>query len=152
MSSSSGARSYESRPGIAAENPAGRAAQLEPPAEFAAGLEQVTPVLSVESLRFAWPGADAPCIDRGAAFKIGDAGNPDGGAAIARERNLWGVSDEAYEDVVFNGEHISIASLKGMAESMLCRMRASCAASARSCAAAIAAGWHATDSEAAPRS
>jgi aspartate aminotransferase len=50
--------------------------------------------------------------------------NPSGGiltradleklAQIARDRNLWVVSDEAYEDVVFNGEHVSIASLPGM--------------------------------------
>ena len=30
---------------------------------------------------------------------------------IARDRNLWVVSDEAYEDVVFEGEHVSPASL-----------------------------------------
>lgn len=35
-------------------------------------------------------------------------------AAIARERNLWVLSDEAYEDVLFDGEHVSIASLPGM--------------------------------------
>ncbi|HYE87559.1 MAG TPA: pyridoxal phosphate-dependent aminotransferase, partial [Vicinamibacterales bacterium] len=35
-------------------------------------------------------------------------------AAIARDRNLLVVSDEAYEDVVYKGEHISIASLPGM--------------------------------------
>jgi len=35
-------------------------------------------------------------------------------AAIAREHDLWVVSDEAYEDVVFDGEHVSIASLPGM--------------------------------------
>ena len=50
--------------------------------------------------------------------------NPSGGvltradverlAGIARDRNLWVVSDEAYEDVVFEGEHVSIASLPGM--------------------------------------
>ena len=50
--------------------------------------------------------------------------NPSGGvltradlerlAQIARDRNLWVVSDEAYEDVVYEGEHISIASLPGM--------------------------------------
>jgi aspartate aminotransferase len=50
--------------------------------------------------------------------------NPSGGvltkadlerlADIAKKRNLWVVSDEAYEDVVYNGEHISIASLPGM--------------------------------------
>jgi aspartate aminotransferase len=37
-------------------------------------------------------------------------------AAIARERNLWVISDEAYEDVIFDGEHLSIASLPGMYE------------------------------------
>src|SRR5262249_13249961 len=35
-------------------------------------------------------------------------------AGIARDRNLWVLSDEAYEDVVFDGEHVSIASLPGM--------------------------------------
>jgi len=35
-------------------------------------------------------------------------------AAIARDRNLLIVSDEAYEDVVYKGEHISIASLPCM--------------------------------------
>jgi aspartate aminotransferase len=52
--------------------------------------------------------------------------NPSGGvltradlerlAQIAKDRNLWVVSDEAYEDVVYNGEHVSIASLPGMYE------------------------------------
>jgi aspartate aminotransferase len=37
-------------------------------------------------------------------------------AAIARAHDLWVVSDEAYEDVVFDGEHISIASLPDMYE------------------------------------
>ena len=50
--------------------------------------------------------------------------NPSGGvltrqdieqlAELARDRNLWVVSDEAYEDVVYKGEHVSIASLPGM--------------------------------------
>src|SRR5207302_4750539 len=35
-------------------------------------------------------------------------------ASIARERDLWVVSDEAYEDVVYEGEHASIASFAGM--------------------------------------
>ncbi|HWI20559.1 MAG TPA: pyridoxal phosphate-dependent aminotransferase [Vicinamibacterales bacterium] len=35
-------------------------------------------------------------------------------AALARDKNLLVVSDEAYEDVVYKGEHISIASLPGM--------------------------------------
>jgi aspartate/methionine/tyrosine aminotransferase len=40
-------------------------------------------------------------------------------AAFAMERNLAVVADEAYEDLVFEGEHISIASLPGMAERTL---------------------------------
>ena len=57
---------------------------------------------------------------------INSPNNPTGGvltradleriAAIARERDLWVISDEAYEDVVFEGEHVSIASLPGMYE------------------------------------
>jgi aspartate/methionine/tyrosine aminotransferase len=57
---------------------------------------------------------------------VNSPGNPTGGvltradlerlAAIARERDLWVISDEAYEDVVFEGEHVSIASLPGMYE------------------------------------
>jgi aspartate aminotransferase len=37
-------------------------------------------------------------------------------AGIARAHRLWIVSDEAYEDVVFEGEQVSIASLGGMYE------------------------------------
>jgi aspartate/methionine/tyrosine aminotransferase len=37
-------------------------------------------------------------------------------AAVARERDLWVVSDEAYEHILFDGaRHVSIASLPGMA-------------------------------------
>ncbi len=37
-------------------------------------------------------------------------------AAIAREHNLVVISDEAYEHVIYGGEHVSIASLDGMYE------------------------------------
>jgi aspartate aminotransferase len=38
-------------------------------------------------------------------------------AELAASRNLWVISDEAYEDVVFDGgEHLSLASLGGMHE------------------------------------
>jgi aspartate aminotransferase len=37
-------------------------------------------------------------------------------AGFARERDLIVVADEAYEDLVYDGEHISIASLDGMME------------------------------------
>ncbi len=55
---------------------------------------------------------------------VNSPNNPTGGvlrradleriAEIARERDLWVIADEAYEDVVFEGEHVSIASLPGM--------------------------------------
>jgi aspartate aminotransferase len=55
---------------------------------------------------------------------INSPNNPTGGvlsradldrlADIARAHQLWVISDEAYEDVVFDGEHVSIASLPGM--------------------------------------
>lgn len=37
-------------------------------------------------------------------------------AAVAREHNLIVISDEAYEHVIYDGEHVSIASLDGMYE------------------------------------
>jgi aspartate/methionine/tyrosine aminotransferase len=58
------------------------------------------------------------------AIYVNSPHNPTGGmltradldaiAALARERNLWVISDEAYEDVVFDGTHVSLASLPGM--------------------------------------
>jgi aspartate aminotransferase len=37
-------------------------------------------------------------------------------ARFARERDLVVIADEAYEDLVYDGEHVSIASLEGMFE------------------------------------
>jgi aspartate aminotransferase len=37
-------------------------------------------------------------------------------AAFARDRDLLVIADEAYEDLVYDGEHVSIGSLPGMAE------------------------------------
>ena len=63
---------------------------------------------------------------RTCAIYINSPNNPCGGvmtrqdlegvAAIAREHDLWVLSDEAYEHVIYRGEHISIASLPGMYE------------------------------------
>ncbi len=60
------------------------------------------------------------------AIYVNSPNNPTGGvltredleriAAIARERNLWVFSDEAYEHLVYTGEHVSIASFPGMYE------------------------------------
>jgi aspartate aminotransferase len=57
---------------------------------------------------------------------VNSPNNPTGGvltrpdleriAALAQEHDLWVISDDAYEDVVFDGEHVSIASLPGMYE------------------------------------
>ena len=40
-------------------------------------------------------------------------------AAFARERDLIVIADEAYEDLVYEGEHVSIAALEGMWERTL---------------------------------
>jgi aspartate aminotransferase len=37
-------------------------------------------------------------------------------ARFAQERDLIVISDEAYEDIVYDGEHVSVASLEGMLE------------------------------------
>jgi len=60
------------------------------------------------------------------AIYINSPNNPAGGvltredleriAALAERHGLWVFSDEAYEDIVFEGEHVSIASLPGMYE------------------------------------
>jgi aspartate aminotransferase len=60
------------------------------------------------------------------AIYVNTPNNPSGGvmtradleriAEIAKERDLWVLSDEAYEHVIFKGEHVSIASLPGMYE------------------------------------
>jgi len=58
------------------------------------------------------------------AIYINSPNNPSGGVltredvericALCREHDLWLISDEAYEDVVFEGEHVSPASFDGM--------------------------------------
>lgn len=40
----------------------------------------------------------------------------EGIAALARAEDLWVIADEVYADLVFDGEHLSIASLDGMAD------------------------------------
>ena len=67
---------------------------------------------------------EAKITPRTRVLYINSPSNPTGGvltrayierlAAIAQKHGLWVISDEAYEDVVFDGEHVSIASLPGM--------------------------------------
>jgi aspartate aminotransferase len=79
-----------------------------------------------ESLGFRW---DLDELERAItpktrAIYINSPSNPSGGALtrtdleriaeMAKARDLWVFSDEAYEDVLFTGDHVSIASLPGM--------------------------------------
>ncbi len=60
------------------------------------------------------------------AIYLNSPGNPTGGvltrediqavASLAARHGIWIISDEAYEDVVFEGEHVSAASLPGAYE------------------------------------
>ena len=54
---------------------------------------------------------NSPSNPTGGVFPRGDLEKL---AALAKAHDLWVISDEAYEDVVFDGEHISIASLDDM--------------------------------------
>jgi aspartate aminotransferase len=72
---------------------------------------------------------EAAITPRTRAIYLNSPNNPTGGvltradleavAAIARDRDLWVISDEAYEDLVFGVEQVSIASLPGMYERTL---------------------------------
>jgi aspartate aminotransferase len=81
-----------------------------------------------ESLGFRWDldELERAITPRTKAIYVNSPNNPTGGvltradleriAAIAQARNLWILSDEAYEHIIYNGEHVSIASLPGMYE------------------------------------
>jgi aspartate/methionine/tyrosine aminotransferase len=49
---------------------------------------------------------DGKVLSQGALTKLG---------ALAEAHDLWVIADEVYEDLVYDGEHVSIASLPGMA-------------------------------------
>jgi aspartate aminotransferase len=81
-----------------------------------------------ERLGFRWDldELERAITPRTKAIYVNSPNNPTGGvltradlerlADIARERNLWILSDEAYEHIIYKGEHVSIASLPGMYE------------------------------------
>ena len=56
---------------------------------------------------------NTPQNPSGVVFTRGEA---EAVAGFAQERDLVVIADEAYEDLVYEGEHVSIASLPGMAE------------------------------------
>ena len=84
---------------------------------------------------YAEPRADAAAIlephltARTAAVYVTTPNNPDGKqlgrahleqlAELARRHDLWVLADEVYEDLAWQGPHLSIASLPGMAERTL---------------------------------
>jgi aspartate aminotransferase len=94
---------------------------------IAAGARPVTVPLH-EKLGFRWDldELERAITPRTKVIYVNSPNNPTGGvltradleriAAIARERDLWVLSDEAYEDLVFDGEQVSIASFPGMYE------------------------------------
>lgn len=93
------------------------------------GLTRGTPVL-VDTVRARREGfrraLEASLTERSRVLYVNTPQNPTGivltrdeletTAAVARENNLIVISDEAYEHVVFDGRHVSIASLEGMYE------------------------------------
>lgn len=93
------------------------------------GLTRGTPVL-IDTIRARRDGfrsaLEASLTERSRVLYVNTPQNPTGivltrdeletTAAVARENNLIVVSDEAYEHVVFDGPHVSIASLEGMYE------------------------------------
>jgi aspartate aminotransferase len=92
---------------------------------IAAGATPV-PVPLHEKLGFRWDldELERAITPRTKAIYVNSPNNPTGGvltradleriAAIAQERNLWIISDEAYEHIIYKGEHVSIASLPQM--------------------------------------
>jgi aspartate aminotransferase len=79
-----------------------------------------------EELSFRWNIADVEkaITPKTRVLYLNSPNNPTGGvltradleqlAELAKKHDLYVVSDEAYEDAVFKGEHVSIASLPGM--------------------------------------
>jgi len=92
----------------------------------ARGVPVPCPLYESKSWRYDLDELESKIGPKTRAIYLNSPQNPTGGvltrddilriAAMARERNLWVISDEAYEDVLFDGEHVSIASLPGMYE------------------------------------
>jgi aspartate/methionine/tyrosine aminotransferase len=88
----------------------------------------VVPCKLHESLGWRWnlDELEAAITPKTKAIYVNSPHNPTGGvltradieriAAIAAAHKLWILSDEAYEDVIYDGEHVSPASLPGMYE------------------------------------
>lgn len=83
------------------------------------------PAAGTPSLRVDPEALARAITQRTRAIAFANPGNPGGAvltraelgaiADIARQHNLWVVADEVYADLVYEGEHLSIAALPGMA-------------------------------------
>jgi aspartate aminotransferase len=90
----------------------------------AQGVPIACPLHESSGWRYDFAELESKITPRTRVLYLNSPNNPTGGvltradlsklAAIAEEHNLWVISDEAYEDVVFDGAHMSIASLPGM--------------------------------------
>ncbi len=99
-----------------------------PPANGCLRLAQAVPVrvplYEARGWRYDLDELERAVTPRTRAIYVNTPHNPTGGmldragleriAALARERNLWVISDEAYEDVTFDADHVSVASLPDM--------------------------------------
>jgi aspartate aminotransferase len=82
------------------------------------------PLYEAHAWRYDLDELERAVTPRTRAIYVNTPHNPTGGmlgradleriAALARDRNLWVISDEAYEDVTFDADHVSLASLPGM--------------------------------------
>jgi aspartate aminotransferase len=91
---------------------------------LARGVPVACPLHESQGWRYDFDELESRITSKTRVLYLNSPNNPTGGvlsradlerlAAIADARKLWVISDEAYEDVLFDGEHVSIASLAGM--------------------------------------
>ena len=91
---------------------------------LARGVPVGCPLYESRGWRYDLDEVEAKITSKTRVLYLNSPSNPSGGlltrpdlerlAAMAAAHDLWVISDEAYEDVVFEGEHVSIASLAGM--------------------------------------
>ena len=94
--------------------------------EYMGGKVVPLPLLEERAFRFDPDDLRKRVTDKTRLIVLNSPQNPTGGvleksdleavAEIARERDLWVLSDEIYSRLIYDGEHHSIAALPGMAE------------------------------------
>ncbi|MGI8422976.1 MAG: pyridoxal phosphate-dependent aminotransferase [Chloroflexota bacterium] len=94
--------------------------------QYVGGIAVPLPLLEERAFRFDPDELRRRATDKTRLIVLNSPQNPTGGvleksdleavAEIARERDLWVLSDEIYSRLIYDGEHQSIAALPGMAE------------------------------------